>query len=97
MSNLSAGGETVELTEAIHPTFKALCARIAGDMALELCGIDIIAPDLTAERSDYVIIEINSAPGLDNYAYTGAQQQAYVRALYRRVLLHVQHMMEREG
>lgn len=94
ISNLSAGGETIELTDSIHHSFRNLCKAIACDMNLELCGIDIIATDITSPLNDYVIIEINSAPGLDNYAYIGTKQDAYVRELYKNVLLYIKSKYE---
>jgi len=86
VANLSLGGTTEELTERIHPTFAALAARVARDLDLRFCGVDILAPDLTGPLDDYVILEVNSAPGLDNYAFTGARQQEFVDSLYLRVL-----------
>ena len=86
ISNLSAGGETLELTNKIHPTYSELSKRIATDMNLDLCGIDIITKDITAPLSDYVVLEINSSPGLDNYAYQGQTQETYVKNLYREII-----------
>lgn len=35
---------------------------------------------------DHIILEVNSAPGLDNYAYTGEKQKEYVDELYLQIL-----------
>lgn len=86
VANLSLGGTTQELTGQIHPTFAALAANVARDLDLRLCGVDLLAPDLAAPLGEYVILEVNSAPGLDNYAWSGARQQEYVDSLYLRVL-----------
>ncbi len=92
ISNLSAGGETIELTDEIHPSFVKLALLIARDMNLTLCGIDIITNDITQQNDgQYTVIEVNSAPGLDNYAYQGAVQEAYVESLYREVLLYIRN------
>jgi D-alanine-D-alanine ligase-like ATP-grasp enzyme len=44
------------------------------DMGLRLCGVDIMTDDITrslVENNDnYTIIEMNGAPGLDNYITT---------------------------
>ena len=52
-----------------------------------MCGIDIIADDLTDnDNKNYSIIEINSAPGLDNYLYNDKKkQEEYVDSLYEEV------------
>jgi D-alanine-D-alanine ligase-like ATP-grasp enzyme len=86
VSNLSAGGETLELTNKIHPTYSDLARKIAFDLNLDLCGIDIMTNDVTAMLSDYVVLEVNSSPGLDNYAYQGREQEILVKNLYREVL-----------
>lgn len=90
ISNLSAGGETIELTDEIHPSFVELSLLIARDMNLTMCGIDIIANDITQQNDGgFTVIEINSAPGLDNYAYESSRQEAYVEHLYSEVLTYI--------
>ena len=90
ISNLSAGGETIELTDKIHPSFIDLSLLIARDMNLTMCGIDIITNDITQQNSgNFTVIEINSAPGLDNYAYEGSVQEVYVEQLYSEVLTYI--------
>jgi D-alanine-D-alanine ligase-like ATP-grasp enzyme len=92
ISNLSAGGETIELTDKIHTSFVELALLIARDMNLTLCGIDIITNDITQQNDgQYTVIEVNSAPGLDNYAYEGAEQETYVESLYQEVLLYIRN------
>lgn len=90
ISNLSAGGETIELTSLVHNSFKELALNLAKDMNLTLCGVDIITNDITTNNNgEYTVIEINSAPGLDNYAYEGIHQERYVEELYIEVLHYV--------
>jgi D-alanine-D-alanine ligase-like ATP-grasp enzyme len=56
-------------------------------MNLRLVGIDVMTPNLlTDPPTEYTVIEINAAPGLDNYASRGPAQQERVRRLYRCVL-----------
>jgi D-alanine-D-alanine ligase-like ATP-grasp enzyme len=91
ISNLSVGGKTIELTSEIHESYARLARNIARDMNLALCGIDIITDDITkADNGSYVILEINSSPGLDNYAFEGKMQEEYVENLYLKVLLYIQ-------
>jgi D-alanine-D-alanine ligase-like ATP-grasp enzyme len=90
ISNLSAGGETIELTDKIHPSFIDLSLLIARDMNLTMCGLDIITDDITQQNNgNFTVIEINSAPGLDNYAYEGSHQEVYVEQLYSEVLTYI--------
>lgn len=89
-SNLSSGGTTLELTDKVAEEIKRLAISITKDMNLYLCGIDILTPDITKWTDDYIILEINSAPGLDNYAYIGKKQKDYVDNLYLKVLNFVE-------
>lgn len=87
-ANLSAGGDAADVTEQIHPAWRTLAGKIARDMNLRYIGIDVFTQEPLAERPNgYVIIEVNAAPGLDNYAHLGKAQQKIVEKLYSRVLL----------
>ncbi len=85
-ANLSTGGDAIDCTKTIHPTFKKLAIAITRDMDLRLCGVDIITSDITKQVKKYSIIEINAAPGLDNYASIGKVQQKIVDGLYLKIL-----------
>lgn len=39
---------------------------------------------------EYYILEVNSAPGLDNYLYEGKKQEEYVKELYGRVFDYIE-------
>ncbi len=88
-ANLSTGGDAVELTDKIHKDFSKLCINVTRDMGLRLCGVDIITQDIAKplRGQQYVVLEINSAPGLDNYAAIGKKQHLKMETLYRKVLL----------
>lgn len=86
IANLSLGGTTEDKTANISPYYTKLAIEIAQSLNLKLCGIDIIANDITnCSNTDYSILEVNSAPGLDNYVYEGKQQDDYVKILYSMV------------
>lgn len=86
-ANLSTGGDAIDVTEKIHHDFKRLAVGITKDMGLRMCGVDIItSDDIGSPMKDYVIIEINSSPGLDNYASIGPAQKARVDNFYLKVL-----------
>lgn len=86
-ANLSTGGDAIDVTDGIHPDFKRLAVNITRDMGLRMCGVDIITSDnISVPMKDYVVIEINSAPGLDNYASMGIKQKGRVDELYLKVL-----------
>ena len=65
-ANLSTGGTAEDVTDIVHPKNKALFERIARTIGLDICGIDIVAPDLTTplKQNGGAVIEVNAAPGL---------------------------------
>ncbi len=89
-ANLSSGGSAFDYTDIIHDDFKKLAIAITEKMCLKLCGVDILALDITKPIKDYNIIEINAAPGLDNYAFIGRKQDKLVDELYLKILLALQ-------
>ena len=86
-ANLSSGGDSIDVTEVVHPDFKKIAIDLTRDMGLRLCGVDLmIDGDIKSPAGKYWIIEINSAPGLDNYAAIGPSQAKIVEDLYLKVL-----------
>ncbi len=86
-ANLSSGGDSIDVTKKVHPTFKKLAVKLTRDMGLRLSGVDLIVEgDIAEKPQKYWILEINAAPGLDHYAQKGAAQKQIVEKLYLRVL-----------
>lgn len=86
-ANLCAGGTSVDFTDRISPEFSKLCIDITKDMGLRLCGVDLMVNGTIAEnQAEFSIIEINSAPGLDNFAASGNEQAKIVDDLYLKLL-----------
>lgn len=92
-ANLSSGGDSVDVTKKVHPKFKKLAINLTRDMNLRLCGVDLIIDgDIADKPKNYWILEINAAPGLDNYVKLGKEQVQIVKALYRKVLKHMEKL-----
>lgn len=64
-ANLSTGGTAENVTDTVHPDNIKLFERTARVIGLDICGLDIIAKDLSAplKSNRGVIIEVNAAPG----------------------------------
>ncbi len=60
--NMSDGGRSVECTEKMHPSFKKICTRAIESVGLTYGGIDFFAHDISSQKSNYTIIEINPNP-----------------------------------
>lgn len=90
-ANLSTGGDSVDVTELLHPAFKKIAVKLTRDMGLRLCGVDLmIEGDISQKPGMYHVLEINSAPGLDHYAKIGKAQEKVVEDLYLQVLKHME-------
>lgn len=64
-ANLSTGGTSIDVTDMIHPENIMMMERISKIVGLDVCGIDIMAENLTQplKESGGVILEVNAAPG----------------------------------
>lgn len=64
-ANLSTGGTATDVTDLVHPSNVFMCERIARIIGLDICGIDIMAENLTEPLSETggSILEVNAAPG----------------------------------
>ena len=74
------------MTSILHPKWAELTAYIGENFNLRLLGVDLGCTNIESPDSDYSVIEVNSTPGLDHYASSGATQQGIVDDLYSRVL-----------
>jgi D-alanine-D-alanine ligase-like ATP-grasp enzyme len=91
-ANLSCGGEAIDITGHLATNFERLCIDVTKYMGLRLCGVDLIVEgDATQAGSKVHIIEVNSSPGLDNYASMGPVQWNRVKALYAEVLNFIEN------
>jgi cyanophycin synthetase len=64
-ANLSTGGTSIDVTDLMHPENIFVAERIARVIGLDICGIDIMAPNLTdpLKETGGVVLEVNAAPG----------------------------------
>ena len=64
-ANLSTGGTATDVTDFVHPTNIFMAERIARIIGLNICGIDIMADNLSVPLSESggSVLEVNAAPG----------------------------------
>ncbi len=64
-ANLSTGGTSTDVTDLVHPNNIFLAERISKIIGLDICGIDIMASDLSTplEENGGAVLEVNAAPG----------------------------------
>src|SRR3954447_986037 len=63
-ANLSTGGSARDVTDRVHPSIRKICERTARLIGLDICGIDLVLPDIEQPFSKGGIVEVNAAPGI---------------------------------
>ena len=60
----STGGTAEDITDLIHPYNIFMAERISKIIGLDICGIDIMAEDLTKpiNKSGGAVLEVNAGP-----------------------------------
>jgi cyanophycin synthetase len=64
-ANLSTGGTSTDVTDIVHPYNVFLAERIARIIGLDICGIDIMTPDISVplHENGGAVLEVNAGPG----------------------------------
>ena len=64
-ANLSTGGTSTDVTDSVHPYNVFLAERIARIFQLDVCGIDVVANDVSMplKNGNGAVIEVNAGPG----------------------------------
>jgi cyanophycin synthetase len=64
-ANLSTGGTSTDVTDEVHSANIFMAERISKIIGLDICGIDIMAPDLRIPITENggAVLEVNAAPG----------------------------------
>lgn len=64
-ANLSTGGTAEDVTDFVHPANVSMAERISKIIDLDICGIDVVATDITQPLADTggAVLEVNAGPG----------------------------------
>lgn len=64
-ANLSTGGTSTDVTDEVHPFNIFMAERISKIIGLDICGIDVMAPNLKVPVNENggAVLEVNAAPG----------------------------------
>ncbi|MDO4712346.1 MAG: hypothetical protein Q4B05_00310 [Candidatus Saccharibacteria bacterium] len=64
-SNLSRGGESIDVTDQVSIGLKDIAIRAAQACSLGIAGVDIITEDITTgDDSNSYVLEVNASPGI---------------------------------
>lgn len=88
-SNLSIGATAQDVTDKVHPSIARMCERAARLIGLDVCGVDLVIPDIATPITSGGVIEVNASPGLrmHHYPSVGTPRdvgEAVVDAIYPR-------------
>lgn len=84
VSNLSAGGMPIDVSDSLHPHWVELSRKIAHGFNLQICGVDLACGDITSADSDYSIIEVNATPGARQFMASGEKEQEKLQQMFLR-------------
>lgn len=83
-SNISTGGDSIDMTDDMHPSYKHIAVGIAKAMFAKVCGVDLIIPDYTQDAFGnvsetpngyyYGVIEANFNPMMMMHIYPAVGQ-----------------------
>lgn len=86
-SNISTGGDSIDMTDQIDLSYKKVAEGIAEAIAVNVTGIDLIIPNAhvksTTEAPGYSCLEANFNPAMNMHAYV---TQGKGRRLTRKIL-----------
>lgn len=85
-ANLSTGGAVVDVTEKVDARTQAIAVEAAAAVGLRFAGVDLLCQSIETFDPAYTVLEINGAPGLNNFAATHDTAKERVTRLYRAVL-----------
>lgn len=65
-ANLSTGATAEDATDLIGPSVRELCERAAATIGLDICGVDLVTPDISGRGGRLAggVVEVNAGPGL---------------------------------
>lgn len=86
-SNISTGGDSIDVTDLAHPSVREICLKVMQALpGLYIAGIDFMTKDITQSQTSesYVVIEVNSSPGIiiHEQPYSGKPRAAAKEFIY---------------
>lgn len=72
-TNINTEGTADDLTDFVHASNKFLAEQVSRIIGLDICGIDIISPDISVPLADNggAVIEVHATPDLKMHPFPG--------------------------
>lgn len=70
-SNISTGGDSIDYTDDIHPSYKKIAIDASKALGVQITGLDMMIEDVNkpATEDNYAIIEMNFNPAIHIHCY----------------------------
>ncbi len=70
-SNISTGGDSLDFTDELHPSYAAIAVKAAEAMGAKITGVDMMIEEISVDAKDggYSIIEVNFNPAIHIHCY----------------------------
>jgi len=68
-SNVSTGGDSIDFTDDISDSYKAIAVKSAKAVGAVICGVDMMLTDIKQYNDAYAIIELNFNPAIHIHCY----------------------------
>ncbi|MCX5772995.1 MAG: bifunctional glutamate--cysteine ligase GshA/glutathione synthetase GshB [Fusobacteria bacterium] len=68
-SNISTGGDSIDVTDMVTSKFKKLALLAAKSVSANVCGVDMLIDRIDDETSDYSVIELNFNPAIHIHCF----------------------------
>lgn len=97
IANISQGGRSMDVTGRVHPAYTTLIASLAEMLALDICGVDILAQDIAMSPSEgcAYFIEVNFAPGFKGHYHPDEGDIQDVAPQILDAIIRKRHLIDR--
>lgn len=87
-SNISTGGDSIDFTDEVDESYKAIAAEAAKAMNVKITGLDMMIQDIHAPATpaNYAIIEMNFNPAIHIHCYPFKGQNRHLNHKIIRAL-----------
>lgn len=86
-SNISTGGDSIDVTDTVAPLFKEYAAQAARAFGAAFCGVDMIIENLEDATSSWGIIEVNFNPAIHIHSFPMIGSERNIAALVLDTIL----------
>jgi len=85
-SNISTGGDSIDVTDEMPQRFKDIATCAAAAFGAVFCGVDMIIEDMQNADSPYAVIEVNWNPAIHIHAFPAVGTEREIAPAILRAL-----------